>query len=358
MDNLTHSLLGAAIAKTPLGRASPLAPLAFVVAANLPDFENFVLAFYDQPTNMLHHRSITHGVVGVAVLAPLFTLLVWAADRRLARGSPRRSWWPLLGGVTLAAWSHPLLDWLNTYGVRPWLPFDWTWYQGDLVFIIDPWLWLLLGAAVCLAGPRRWWGSVLLAVVGLAATAAVLLAPLPTPAALPVVWLVAVVLLGWGRWRRIGSTRPGTVVATALGLAVVYVGLLGVAGRTAWRQSVPIITARLSPGERIVARTLSPQPADPFRWQVIAETHDAIYRHTFSILVGPGGVQRLARRVDDPHVLRLAGSPEYRAWQGFSRHPVAAVATNGGGRRVFLLDARYPLLPAPRFSSQAVDVPP
>jgi inner membrane protein len=36
---------------------------------------------------------------------------------------------------------------MNVYGVRWLMPFDGTWFYGDSLFIVDPWLWLLLGAA-------------------------------------------------------------------------------------------------------------------------------------------------------------------------------------------------------------------
>ena len=47
--------------------------------------------------------------------------------------------------------SHVALDLLNTYGVRLLMPFDRRWFYGDALFIIDPWLWLALGAGVWLA---------------------------------------------------------------------------------------------------------------------------------------------------------------------------------------------------------------
>ena len=36
--------------------------------------------------------------------------------------------------------THPLLDYTNTYGLRPFLPWNPTWYYGDLLPIIDPYL--------------------------------------------------------------------------------------------------------------------------------------------------------------------------------------------------------------------------
>ena len=388
MDNITHSLLGAALAKTRLGQASPWAPAALVVAANLPDFENLVLAFVDKPTNMMHHRSVTHAVVGVLVLIPLFTLLVRGLERVFARGRPRAPVWQLMLGVGIAVVSHPVLDWLNTYGVRPWLPFDGTWYHGDLVFIVDPWLWLLLGGATAVAGRRTRVGSLLLGAVALVTSAAVMTLNTDTPAALQVFWPVAVALIvlarwprataegarlkvgrrawavlprgvrvAWQWWQTMGPRHPHVVVGTALGLAVAYVGGLGWCGRTAWRMSEPVIAAGLAPGETILSHTLVPQPASPLKWQVIAETEAAVYRHTFAIDEGPTGVVRLEKSVDDPLVREVAAGPEGRAWRVFARHPVAAIASNGHGRRVYLMDARYGVFPARGFSSFAIDWP-
>jgi hypothetical protein len=122
--------------------------------------------------------------------------------------------------------------------------------------------------------------------------------------------------------------------------------------------SAPVIAGQLAPGEVILAHTTSPQPANPLRWEVIAETRDAVYRHTFSITRPPGGVVRLVRRLDDPLVREAADSPPGRAWRAFARHPIAAVVKTGRGRRVYLMDARYPVLPVPSFSSFVIDVPP
>ena len=50
--------------------------------------------------------------------------------------------------------SHPLLDWLNTYGMRFLMPFDGRWFYGDALFIMDPLVWLLTGVAVVVAHSR------------------------------------------------------------------------------------------------------------------------------------------------------------------------------------------------------------
>ena len=44
--------------------------------------------------------------------------------------------------------THPALDWLNVYGIRLLEPFSSQWFYGDTLFIIDVWLWALMGFAV------------------------------------------------------------------------------------------------------------------------------------------------------------------------------------------------------------------
>ena len=51
--------------------------------------------------------------------------------------------------------THPLLDLLNTYGVRLLVPFSDRWLYGDTLFIADPWVWLMLGVGVAWSWRRR-----------------------------------------------------------------------------------------------------------------------------------------------------------------------------------------------------------
>ena len=46
------------------------------------------------------------------------------------------------------------LDLLNPYGLRVLAPFDWQWFYGDALFIIDPWLWITLGVGVWMSRRR------------------------------------------------------------------------------------------------------------------------------------------------------------------------------------------------------------
>src|SRR6201989_1806241 len=164
MDNLTHSLVGLTAAKAGLERLSPGATLLCVLAANAPDADIVVLAFGDRWDFLQHHRGITHAIVGVISLAIILPLIFYGVDRLWSRYKdepPQIKFKGLLLASFIATATHPLLDWTNNYGIRFFLPWSQKWSYGDLVFIVDPYIWLILGGAVFLLlikGARERWG--------------------------------------------------------------------------------------------------------------------------------------------------------------------------------------------------------
>jgi inner membrane protein len=157
MDNLCHTLVGAAMAEAGLKHRTRWGSVALMVAANLPDLDVLVFATDIPPVSF--RRGWTHGVLAQAVLpwalAGAF-LLVARLRGRLGEhvaGPPLRPWWLIALGY-LGVYSHVFLDYLNNYGVRLLAPIDWRWFYGDTVFIIDPWLWSILGLGVWFARRR------------------------------------------------------------------------------------------------------------------------------------------------------------------------------------------------------------
>lgn len=147
MDNLCHTLVGAALAETGLRRRTRYATAALVIGANFPDLD---IAFAFSERGLGLRRGITHGVLALAVLPFLLTglILLWHRWRGRARRDEREVMpRQLLLLSALAILTHPTLDWMNVYGMRWLMPFSGTWDYGDSLFIIDPWLWLLLGGA-------------------------------------------------------------------------------------------------------------------------------------------------------------------------------------------------------------------
>ncbi|HEX2059398.1 MAG TPA: metal-dependent hydrolase, partial [Thermoanaerobaculia bacterium] len=145
MDPLTHTLFGANLAATRLGEKSRLAVAALVVGANLPDVDSILYFTGHDDLALGFRRGWTHGVLALVVLPFVQTALLMLYDR--FRPDPHRrvhAGW-LLALSALAILTHPTLDWLNNYGMRWLMPFDGTWFYGDSVYIMDPWLWLILG---------------------------------------------------------------------------------------------------------------------------------------------------------------------------------------------------------------------
>jgi inner membrane protein len=150
MDNITHSLCGAALSQTGLNRFAPRATLTLVLGALLPDID--VMAFSQGSIGYLkYHRGVTHSLVGVLSGSLVLASLIYFINRHFFKENNSLSnfWkWLLLSLVGIG--SHVLLDFTNPYGVQLFYPFDRRWYAWDLVNFIDPWIlgFLILGLGI------------------------------------------------------------------------------------------------------------------------------------------------------------------------------------------------------------------
>ncbi len=151
VDNITHSLFGALLSKAGLEKLTPYATPLCVAAANAPDLD--IVSGVDPAAYLVWHRHLTHGFAAIPLMAAVAVAVTWAGVWVLAkilRRRPvalplKRAWLAAL----LPAASHPLLDWTNSYGLRPWLPFSAEWTSLDLLFIVDFYVWgILLAGAI------------------------------------------------------------------------------------------------------------------------------------------------------------------------------------------------------------------
>lgn len=153
MDNLTHSLVGALLGQAGLKRKTGLAMPALIIGANLPDVDATSLLWLEGVQHLAFRRGITHGPIAWVLLPLILAGALWWWDRwqgrrgtRPEKRLPVRFGW-LYGLAFLATLTHPALDWLNVYGIRLLEPFSSRWFYGDVLFIIDVWMWALLGFA-------------------------------------------------------------------------------------------------------------------------------------------------------------------------------------------------------------------
>ncbi|MFL6336816.1 MAG: metal-dependent hydrolase [Pyrinomonadaceae bacterium] len=360
MDNLTHSLVGLAAAKAGLGRLSPYATFVCVAAANLPDIDIVALAggpaFY-----LRHHRGITHSIVGTLALAVALPLLFYAAERvwSRARGQDSRASlkWLLVCSLLLSA-SHPLLDWTNSYGVRPLLPWDGRWMYGDLLFVIDPWVWLVLGGACFLLAKTRrglaGWAALALVITVLFfrvawGSSSRFTTSLGVPVWALYLWCAGLAAFLILRWMDVGGRLGRGVTAAALACVVLYCGALSFVQARALREGEAAARELATHvDERVLRVAATPLLADPSTWRCLAENERSSVR--FDLRLGHP-VGELLRGLpvfrkpagEEARLVELASKEaDARVLLDFARFPVASVKRAGsGGWVVQFADLRF-----------------
>ena len=144
MEPVTHFLTGACLARAGFNRKTAYATLAMTLAAEAPDLD-ILWGLRGPVAGFEHHRGITHTFVGAPVIALVTLGAVWLIHRYRKKSSPIPPRWGLIWLFALiAALSHLLLDYTNSYGLRPFFPFNGHWYERSIVFIFDPIIFLAL----------------------------------------------------------------------------------------------------------------------------------------------------------------------------------------------------------------------
>jgi len=300
VDNLTHTLTAVAISHTGLNRKTRFATLTVILGANAPDID-LLARLKDSATYLKYHRGITHSLVGVVVLAAIIAgIMYWLGKR--ARPKPDLA---LNGGwLMLAAFlgtaSHLLLDFTNSYGVRPFLPFSGRWYAADVMFIFDPLLLVLLALGM------------------------------------GVPWLLRLVS------EEVGAGKPRLRRGAIFSLCAMTL-LWGVRD-FAHRRALSILDSRTYSDQNPQRFGAFPSPGNPFAWMGIVETET-------SFLV----LQANALDPDNPpEIIRTFQKPEPspafeaametrtgRIFMDFARFPYGKVEEGNGGFLVSLRDLRF-----------------
>ncbi|HEY7913058.1 MAG TPA: metal-dependent hydrolase [Blastocatellia bacterium] len=358
MENLAHTLLGLTLAKAGLERATPLATTALVVSSNLPDID-VITGTGGTIAYLNHHRGFTHSLVGLALLSLVLTFVLAWVDRkfRLRRDPFRRPLRPViifaisyLGGL-----GHLLMDFTNNYGVRPLIPFSDRWFYGDIIFVVDPWIWLILGsAAVWLTTvdpgraavlPRLFIALRLIfwIVVG-AGTALVIALALrepagrldPVPLLARLVWfggfliILTGVATGWGR-------AGARLARYSLAILLFYYAGMWMAHQSALGQARDSI-----PAEGLTTVSAWPTPANPALWSAVATTDRTAY--TRLVRLNQDAPEWRELPLLEPQLLDALKRTRYtRDFLDFMRYGAANVEERADGYTVTLRDLRFNL---------------
>lgn len=293
MDNVCHTLVGAAFGEAGLKHRTRFGAAALMISANIPDLD--VLVFLTGTPPVSFRRGITHGVVAQLLLPVVLTGVFMLAGKWRPTVStddrpPVRPAWLLL--LSLAGvYSHVLLDLLNNYGVRLLTPFSWRWFYGDSMFIVDPWLWLMLGVGVWLA-----------------------------------------------RRQRVVTPARGALI-----FAACYIAVMVVSAQTA--RAIVDRLWRETRGGSASALMVGPVPITPFTREVIVDAGDHYETGQFSWSSTSLTLNRdhTPKNSERPEVaMARDASPNIRAFLVWSRFPYWTLRPENGGTRVSVSDMRFP----------------
>jgi inner membrane protein len=271
-------------------------------------------SFCGPGATLAFRRGWTHGILALVLWPFVLTGVMMALDRginRVRRASQPSGLVPgqLLLLSSVAILSHPILDTLNTYGMRWLMPFSGRWFYGDTLFIVDPWLWLALGLGVMLS------------------------------------------------WARRGSTQPARI---ALGISFAYVAAMAastLAARGIARREIAAMS-----GQPVARLMVSPRPVNPFVRSVVVEQGEVYRTAGFRWLSGrhvePASVRIFPKgRSDHPAVQAAAATTLGRRFLGWARFPAFQVEPAGGGDFVVhILDLRYADRPGVSFGWVSIPV--
>lgn len=304
MDNITHTLLGVAFSKAGLNKKVPNAAILLMIGANLPDID-IVSGFWGNLAYLKYHRGITHSFLGVTLLGLALAGLAYGLHRHSQKLNPSKSppsFKALLWVCMIGTWSHLLLDFTNSYGVRPFMPFNSRWVAWDIEFIIDPVILLILLSGLFM----------------------------------PMLFRLISEEVSSTKQRRTG--RGGAVVALVL--------ILSLWGLRDYNHRVAIakISAFTYRDQEPNAVFAMPEPGNPFQWNGIVETDDAY----FTMKLGPGFSSTDASQAQvfykpgPSEALRVAQqSFTGKTFLGFARVPIYTIEKRGDSLLITIRDLRF-----------------
>jgi inner membrane protein len=296
MDNVTHSLTGLALARAGLDRFCPRATMLLLLSANAPDCDIVALA-RGQLAYLEAHRGYTHSLLFLPAMVLICVLVTAALYREKLQW--RRA--GLVCAIGLA--SHLLLDWTNTYGIRPFIPFSSRWFHLDWNGLYD-------------------W-SILLALA------------------------IAIV---WPLLSRLVSGEIGGRAGLGRGIArcaLVFIVLFDGARSLLHQRAIEKLESRLYDGEAPLSVAALPLAFNPFHWKGIIETAGA-YRALPVDTSGSLETENAAIFYKPPltNALRNVEREEpFRFFLYFARFPVwsqqPVIWKESEGRRIELADLRF-----------------
>ncbi len=318
MDNICHTLVGAALGEAGLKHRSALGAATLMIAANFPDIDIVAVPLGH---GLDFRRGWTHGVPALVVLPLVLTGLMLAWDRFVRRrrnaaaAPPRPKQILLLAAIGIV--THPVLDWLNVYGMRWLMPFSDRWFYGDALFIVDPWIWGMLAVGTVWAR-RRWRAA-------------------RDPA------------------ERDAAQRPARWALAGVATYIVAMLAANASGRRIVQRDMA--AAGFDAHARFM---VAPVPVTPFRRLVVFDEGAAYRFGTLAWRPSPRFAldeHLVPKGADDPAVSVARATPNGRAFLGWARFPFFVVERRRADSLVRIGDARYTVDAEESWAAAAIPLP-
>jgi membrane-bound metal-dependent hydrolase YbcI (DUF457 family) len=331
LDNVTHTLFGATIARAGLNRLGRGATATILIASNIPDIDVVAVTRQGGVSYLQWHRGPTHGPLGVLGLGLATAAVVWLVrawhDRvREPLSTERNATFTELALVAmLAVLLHLLMDFPTSYGTRLLSPFDWHWYAVDLMPIVDVYLLVVLATTLLIGmkTPEARRRNALLALAFMAGNygiravlheRALALAP-----------------------ELFGPRLPPICDARAADPGPIDM----------WPRAWTVVPRPGAAGRCLVEIAATPDFISPFRWRLIARFSNAYSVQDLDLLAPPvpETAWRTARRLPDrwtPAAMTAAAADVAQIFLGFSRFPaVRTIPAPDQTTRVRWVDLRF-----------------
>jgi membrane-bound metal-dependent hydrolase YbcI (DUF457 family) len=297
VDPLTHGLATLALQRGFFPKASWRAIIAILCAGLVADLD-FLSVNFGPSAYLRWNRTATHSIAFILVLALaafLFALML--------RNNPRASWsgfsW---AAITAAATLHVLMDVLQADPLAPFWPFSAKRFSLDTSPTIDPWLMVVLAAAILL----------------------------------PELFRLVSDEIGSRTKRPRG--RNGAIAGLAF--ALIYFAM-----RAQFHGNVTAsLEARTVSGEIPRRVAAFPDSVSPFLWHGVVETDSAFYLSTQRSMGGEvsyaSGVTTLRKPEPSPALAAAQSSPAAITFLKTARFPKATVEQEAEGFSVEINDLK------------------
>ncbi|MES2354184.1 MAG: metal-dependent hydrolase [Pseudomonadota bacterium] len=280
MDNLSHSVVGLAVGEFIHRSLAPerdswhqsarrcMLLVSCWLASNFSDLDLLLTHLLPAPLGyLLHHRGHTHTLLYAfpqALLIWILIWLLWPTARRLLQDSPTANK-GLAISLGCGLGLHILMDYLNSYGIHPFHPYNSRWFFGDMVFIVEPYFWVAFGIPMVVMIQRRWlkgiWVTVLIGILMFFTVMEFL-----HWASLALLIILALVL---GRVQHKAGMHDRTALLLAAIVSIGFVGVQSMASSLARFEVAQSLKIKDS-ASRMLDAAMTPFPTNPFCWSFVS----------------------------------------------------------------------------------------